>query len=60
MESDLAQTIEHYYETIAAVLTGDAEPQKDLCSRRDDVTLANPLGPPARGWSEGATAAAEG
>lgn len=25
---------------------------KKLLSRRNDVTLANPLGPPVRGWSE--------
>src|SRR5688500_9918548 len=25
---------------------------KRLYSRSDDVTLANPFGPPARGWSE--------
>ena len=31
---------------------GDAEPAKELFSRKDDVTLANPLGPPARGWDE--------
>ncbi len=28
------------------------EPQKRLFSRSDDATLANPLGPPARGWSQ--------
>lgn len=25
---------------------------KQLFSRRDDVTLANPLGPPVRGWDQ--------
>jgi ketosteroid isomerase-like protein len=25
---------------------------KSLYSRRDDVTLANPFGPPARGWTQ--------
>jgi hypothetical protein len=25
---------------------------KSLWSRRDDVTLANPFGPPVRGWEE--------
>ena len=28
---------------------GNPEPAKELFSRKDDVTLANPLGPPARG-----------
>jgi ketosteroid isomerase-like protein len=27
-------------------------PEKSFWSRRDDVTLANPLGPPRRGWSD--------
>jgi ketosteroid isomerase-like protein len=30
----------------------DREPKKKLFSRRDDVTLANPLGPRARGWDQ--------
>ena len=29
-----------------------SEPQKRLWSRGDDVTLANPLGPPVRGWGQ--------
>lgn len=52
MERDLEQTIKRYDESIAAVVRGEPEPQKQLWSRRDDITLANPLGPPARGWSE--------
>src|SRR5262249_28672351 len=39
-----------YHRAIDAFVKGDPEPQKRLFSRRDDVTLANPLGPPARGW----------
>ena len=49
--SALAQAIEAYHRAVAAFLEGDPGPQKRLFSRRDDVTLANPLGPPARGWS---------
>ena len=30
---------------------GNPEPKKRICSREDDATLANPLGPPARGWA---------
>ena len=52
MQAGLEQAIEHYYETIADVLKGNSEPQKELWSRRDEVLLANPLGPPARGWSD--------
>jgi ketosteroid isomerase-like protein len=56
VQADLEQAIEHYYETIAEVLKGNSEPQKELWSRGDDVLLANPLGPPARGWSDVETA----
>jgi ketosteroid isomerase-like protein len=31
---------------------GNPEPQKKFWSRADDATLANPLGPPGRGWQE--------
>jgi ketosteroid isomerase-like protein len=50
--SDLAQVVEKYHRGLDAFMKGDAEPQMQLLSRRDDVTLANPLGPPARGWDE--------
>ena len=33
-------------------MKGDPEPKKRLYSRLDDVTLANPFGPPARGWQK--------
>jgi ketosteroid isomerase-like protein len=50
--SDLAQLIEQYHQGLDAFVKGDPEPVLRLCSRRDDVTLANPLGPPARGWDQ--------
>jgi ketosteroid isomerase-like protein len=31
---------------------GTPEPAQKLFSHREDVTLANPLGPPARGWEQ--------
>ena len=49
---DLAQVIEHYHRAVEAFVRGDPEPQKRLYSHRDDATLANPLGPPARGWEQ--------
>ena len=49
---ELAQVIEHYHRAVGAFVKGDPEPQKRLWSRRDDITLANPLGPPARGWEQ--------
>ena len=33
-------------------MKGNPEPVKKLFSRREDVTLANPLGPPAHGWEQ--------
>jgi ketosteroid isomerase-like protein len=51
-DSEFAQIIERYHRAVDAFVTGDAEAQKVLFSRRDDVTLANPIGPPARGWDE--------
>ena len=42
-----------------AFLNGDPQPVTELRSQRDDVTLANPLGPPQRGPADVAKAAAE-
>ncbi len=49
---DLAQVMEEYHRALHAFVKGDPEPVKKLFSRRDDVTLANPVGPPVRGWNE--------
>jgi ketosteroid isomerase-like protein len=51
-ESGFDLAVEQYHHALNAFITGDPAPQKKLFSRRDDVTLANPLGPPARGWIE--------
>ena len=50
--SDLAQVIEQYHQAVGALVRGDPGSVKRLMSRRDDVTLANPLGPPVRGWNQ--------
>lgn len=34
------------------ITRGNPAAYKSLWSRRDDVTLANPFGPPVRGWDE--------
>ncbi|HYN68900.1 MAG TPA: nuclear transport factor 2 family protein [Candidatus Eisenbacteria bacterium] len=49
MATDLEQVIEQYQQALGAFIKGDAEPVKRLFSRRDNVTLANPFGPPAVG-----------
>jgi ketosteroid isomerase-like protein len=46
------ELIEQYYRAQREFLRGNPEPVKDLFSRREDVTLANPYGPPVRGWDE--------
>jgi ketosteroid isomerase-like protein len=34
------------------ITRGNPDVYKSLWSRRDDVTLANPFGPPVRGWQD--------
>lgn len=58
MTSDLNELREQYHQSVAAFISGNPHVQKPLWSRRDDVTLANPLGPPAKGF-DGVWAAAD-
>jgi uncharacterized protein (TIGR02246 family) len=51
-QHDLDGVIAAYRQALHAFLQGDPEPVLDLFSRRDDVTLANPLGPPHRGRAD--------
>lgn len=44
--------LEEYHRAGLEITNGNPEVYKALYSRRDDVTPANPFGPPARGWSE--------
>ena len=48
-ESELP--LEEYHRATHEITRGNAEAYKPLFSRRDEVILANPFGPPARGWS---------
>jgi ketosteroid isomerase-like protein len=43
--------LEEYHRAGLEITNGDPALYKELYSRREDVTLANPFGPPARGWS---------
>jgi ketosteroid isomerase-like protein len=53
---DVDELIEQYQLGLDDLMKGNPEPVKALFSHREDVTLANPLGPPAHGWDEvGAT-----
>jgi ketosteroid isomerase-like protein len=42
--------MEEYRRAGLEITRGNADVYKSLWSRRDDVTLANPFGPPVRGW----------
>lgn len=52
--SELDQLIEDSHSAVDAFVRGDPEPLKDLYSRSDDVIIANPFGPPAKGWEQAA------
>src|SRR5919199_3233098 len=49
---DFELVVEPYHQALGKIIKGDPEGYKELYSHRDDVTLANPFGPPARGWDE--------
>jgi ketosteroid isomerase-like protein len=44
--------LKEYHRAGLEITNGNPDVYKTLYSRRDDVTLANPFGPPARGWSD--------
>jgi ketosteroid isomerase-like protein len=44
--------LEEYHRAGHEITNGNPEVYKRLYSRSDDVTLANPFGPPVRGWNE--------
>ena len=48
---DLTSFIEQSHTALAAFVHGDPEPLKSLYSRKDDIIIANPFGPPAKGWA---------
>jgi ketosteroid isomerase-like protein len=52
--SDFDQVIEELHIALAEFVKGNPEPLKDMYSHSDDVSLANPFGPPVRGWKEAA------
>jgi ketosteroid isomerase-like protein len=49
---DVDQVIGQYQLALGDFVKGNPEPVKKLFSHRDDVSLANPLGPPAHGWEQ--------
>jgi ketosteroid isomerase-like protein len=49
---DLDQVIEQCRLALDEFVKGRPQPMKEMFSHRQDVSLANPFGPPARGWDE--------
>src|SRR5918998_1013985 len=49
---DLGQVLEQWQQASGEFLKGNPEPVKKLWSHKEDVSLANPYGPPVRGWDE--------
>jgi hypothetical protein len=46
---DVDQLLEQWHPASGEFLKGYPEPVKKMWSHREDVTLANPFGPPVRG-----------
>jgi ketosteroid isomerase-like protein len=51
---DLDEVIEQYHIALGEIVKGNPEPLKMVYSHREDVSLANPFGPPVRGWEQAA------
>src|SRR2546425_11696156 len=54
--SDFDEVVEQYHLALGEFVKGNPEPVKKMFSHQEDVTLANPLGPPVRGWEQVAAA----
>ena len=59
-EHELNDSIEAFRDALRVYIKGDGEPALGFFSTRDDVTLANPLGPPLRGPAAVRTGAIQG
>ncbi|HJQ29799.1 MAG TPA: nuclear transport factor 2 family protein [Rubrobacter sp.] len=49
---DVDELIENYQLALDEFMKGNPEPVKKLFSHREDSSLANPYGPPVRGWKQ--------
>jgi ketosteroid isomerase-like protein len=48
----LDAALERYHSAAAEFIKGNVEPYQAVFSQTEDVTLANPFGPPVRGWQD--------
>jgi hypothetical protein len=46
------QVVEEYHLALGEFMKGNPRPTKRLYSQRDDITLGNPFGPFALGWTK--------
>ena len=51
-DANLDQVIEQYHSALGEFMKGNYEPARQLFSEREDVTLGNPFGPFACGWTQ--------
>ena len=49
---DLDEVVEQYHLALGEFMKGNPKPAQNLFSHREDVTLANPQGSTARGWTQ--------
>jgi ketosteroid isomerase-like protein len=52
VEDDVDELIEQYFRAQGEFFRGNPQPVKELFSHTEEVTLANPYGPPVRGFDE--------
>jgi hypothetical protein len=57
---DFDEVLEQYHLALDEIMKGSPDGYKGVYSHRDDVTLANPFGPPTRGWEQVAEAQRRG
>jgi ketosteroid isomerase-like protein len=50
--ADLDEVLEQCQLALGEFVRGNPKPMQTTFSHREDVSLANPLGPPARGWEQ--------
>ncbi len=54
MPLDFDHALELSHLALGEFVKGDPEPLKELYSHKEDVSVANPFGPPVRGWKAAA------
>jgi ketosteroid isomerase-like protein len=49
---DFDEIVEPYHQALGEIINGNPQGYRNFYSHKQDVTLANPFGPPAHGWDE--------